>query len=277
MIPFQVVSDASQLSGSHSKYELPSLLMLLVRKRMTGRLTVGADSHVRAISVAMGVISSVASTSEEEQFATRLLASGKISEADKARAEATAAAERTRFGAAMVKLKIVDAVRLSELLAEQHAFVLAQCLNEENIDTHFDTTVKGLADRSPMKLLAAIEEAIASYPRKEMSALSEQLSGHRFVAAQADTELARSLGASAAMLALVDRASSPQDFAALEALAGKSKVQLTAAILSGLVRASGEATVRITRPRSGAPSWLAPFAAGGLIGGAVVELLHRLR
>lgn len=277
MIPFQVVNDISQLSGSHSKYELPSLLMFMVRKRMTGRLTVGADSHVRAISIAMGVISSVASTSEDEQFARRLLANGKITEADKARAEAAATTERTRFGAAMVKLKIVDAVRLSELLAEQHAFVLAQCLNETNTDTHFDTTVKGLADRSPMKLLAAIEDAIAGYSRKELNALGEELSGHRFVSTPSDSELARNLGASAAMLALIDRASSPQDYSALEAIAGKSKSQLLAAILSGLVRASGEATVRIFRPTSAAPGWLMPFATGLIVGGGLVELLHRLR
>jgi len=251
--------------------------MLLIRKRMTGRLTVGSESHVRTVSVAMGVISSVASTSEDEQFAQRLLVGEKITEADRARADATATAEKTRFGAAMVKLKIVDAVRLSELLAEQHAFVLAQCLSEENITTHFDTTVKGLADRSPMKLLTAIEAAIAGYSRKDMNGLCDELSGHRFVAAGTEAELARSLGASAPLLALLDRGSSPQDFSSLETVAGKARPQLLAAILSGFLRASGQSTVRTSRPLRAIPSWVAPFAAGAVVGGGLVELIHRLR
>jgi hypothetical protein len=275
--PFVIVQDAAQLAGSHSKLELPSILVFLVRKRMTGRLTVGSDSHVRAISVAMGVISSVSSTSEEEQFAARLLARDKISAEDKLRADACANAEHTRIGAAMVKLKIVDAVGLSELLAEQHAFVLGQCLSEENLDIHFDGAVKGLADRSPVKLLSAIEEAVAKFSRKEMNAIAQQLTAQTFQASPADSELARSLGASPAMLALLDRANSPQDFAALEVLAGKSKPRLVAAILSGFIRSTGAAPIKLTRRTDRSSRWLAPFAAGLAVGAALVELAHRLR
>ncbi len=282
MLPFTLASEPAHLNGMHGKFELPSLLMLLIRRRMTGRLTIGSQAHVRAVSVAMGVISSVSSDAEDEQFGTRLLERENLTNQAKLAAQECAQKEKIRFGAAMVKLKLIDSMRLSELLAEQHAFVLRQCLLENETETHFDATVKGLADRSPMKLLQTVEDAVAHYPKKDLTLLAQSFSKLRFSSPNGSADVARSLAGPPGMLALLDQARGEVwDYPALDKMAGdKTRARMFSTMLLGLLQIEGPSTGEVRTVRMEAPAihrtWPLPLAIGFAFGAAAVEVAHLL-
>jgi hypothetical protein len=145
-------------------YRVPALIMRIMEKKQNGRLTLTCGESERSVSFMRGVISSIASKDPKEKMVARRPYRRKLTDKQREQIDALMETEKIRFGAAMVKLKLVEPGVFNDMLGEHHAFLLTQCILSESIQVHFDSTVKGPADRAPVRFLAAVEEAVKAIP-----------------------------------------------------------------------------------------------------------------
>jgi hypothetical protein len=265
--------EPKKLPAVVAGYEIAGLLVHLMRKKTSGRLTFKVGEVERTIQMMQGVISSVASRDPKEHLVARFRYRRRFDKKQHAAVQALMETEKLRFGAALVKLKLVDSETFSGMLSEHHAFLLGRCLRAQAVHVTLDVAAKGPADRAPLKFLDAVERAVRAMPIWRRWALASRLRTLMMSVAQEDVPLINRLDPSAFERRIIDAAlAGGARTPSLVAQAGgrKAAAGFSALALCGVLRPS-EASLGVRR--SPVPAFLAVFALG-LAAGAFG--MHRL-
>lgn len=255
-------------------YELAAVLTHLMKKKSSGRLTLKTGEVERTIQLMQGVISSVASKDEREKMVSRFRYRRKLDKQQHAAVQALMQKENLRFGAALLKLKIVDTETFAGMLGEHHAFLLGRCLKAKAVHVSLDTAAKGPADRAPLKFLEAVERSVRAMPFWRRWSLGARLRPLVMTVAPEDLPLFNRLDPTPPAKRIVEATSgngvrSPS----LVAQAGgrKAVASFEALALCGLLKPT-DASLRLRRSR--VPAFAAVAAMAFILGAfATYELL----
>jgi len=265
MEPFSLTHPQTEIEGTFSRFEIPSLLMHAPRKATSGALRLVDGPAVRVIGFEAGMPTVAASSLAEERLGALLLERKVIDAAQSARIDALMLKDKVQFGAAAMSLGILTREVINEWLKEQHAIVVAHCLRMKTCRSTFGPLDKLPKTRSGLPFLKCIENGVREYTRADVSHLEEQLGTMRFVVPEGEHQRALHLGCTESLQQLLKmQAGKSKTYA--EFIASSEDDEPTVPVLTLIL--CGLAVPEMGRPKSDVKPHATPAPAAAPAGAA---------